>query len=192
MDKKRDEFYSPMPSLMKGILAGTLVGCGIFAVLYRIWQHGWLLSCAITCGMFAYHIAIRFLAPVVLDILFHRRYDYRAAWFQPRRWEASFYEFLRLKAWKAQVMTYDPREFSLKLHTPEEVVRNMCHAEAVHELIMVLSFTSLLFAIPFGTFGVFLITALAAALLDGVFVMLQRYNRPRMIRLMEKVQKRGV
>lgn len=58
------------------------------------------------------------------------------------------------------------------------------------ELIVVLSFTSLLFAVPFGAFWVFLITAVLAALLDSTFVLLQRYNRPRMVRLMEK-QKRG-
>lgn len=188
--KKEDPYYSPMPGLMRRTLLLMLVGCLTFAMLHRVFRQGWILSCAITCGMFAYHIAIRFLSPLILRWLFHRRYDYRAPWFQPKAWEESLYAHLKLKSWKAHVMTYDPREFSLKLHTAEEIVVNMCHAELVHELIVVLSFTSLLFVIPFGSFWVFFITAVLAALLDCVFVLLQRYNRPRMVRLMEKQKQR--
>lgn len=188
--KKRDPYYSPMPKLMGTILAVSLTGCAGFAMAYRAQPHDWLLSCAITCGMFAYHITIRFLTPVLLKLLFHRQYDPTSGWFRQKPWEQKLYTRLKVKNWKAHVMTYDPREFSLQLHTPEEIVLNMCHAEAVHELIMVLSFTSLLFAIPFGSFGVFLITAVLAAMLDGTFVLLQRYNRPRMVRLIEKQKQR--
>ena len=80
-------------------------------------------------------------------------------------------------------MTYDPREFSLEMHSMEEIVNNMCHAEAVHELIVLLSFTSLFFVIPFGAFPVFLITAILAAAFDLTFFIIQRYNRPRVMRL---------
>ena len=80
-------------------------------------------------------------------------------------------------------MTYDPREFSLEMHSMEEIVNNMCHAEAVHKLIALLSFTSLFFVIPFGAFPVFLITAILAAAFDLTFVIIQRYNRPRVMRL---------
>ena len=64
--KKGDPYYSPMPGLMRNILLLTLAGCGVFAALYHMLSGGWLLSCAITCGMFAYHIAIRFLSPLIL------------------------------------------------------------------------------------------------------------------------------
>ena len=59
----------------------------------------------------------------------------------------------------------------------------MCGAEVVHEIIMVLSFIPLLFAIPFGVFPVFFITSVIASLVDFVFVIVQRYNRPRIIKL---------
>ena len=68
----------------------------------------------------------------------------------------------------------------------KQIVLNMCHAELVHELIIVLSFTSLFFAIPFGALPVFLITALLAALFDGIFVIIQRYNRPRIAALAKR------
>ena len=62
----------------------------------------------------------------------------------------------------------------------------MCGAEIVHEIIMILSFLPLL-AIPvFGEGAVFCITSLLSALFDSLFVMAQRFNRPRLIRVYEK------
>jgi hypothetical protein len=49
-----------------------------------------------------------------------------------------------------------------------------------------LSFLPLLAAIPFGAFPAFLITSLAAACFDTVFVIMQRFNRPRLIKLIQK------
>lgn len=41
-------------------------------------------------------------------------------------------------------------------------------------------------AIPFGAFPAFLLTSLGAELTDAAFVIVQRYNRPRVIRLIPK------
>ena len=62
----------------------------------------------------------------------------------------------------------------------------MCGAEIVHEVIMVLSFLPLLTVPFFGTFPVFLMTSALSALFDSIFVMAQRYNRPRLVRIYEK------
>ena len=62
----------------------------------------------------------------------------------------------------------------------------MCQAELVHETITVLSFVPVLFAIWFGQLPVFLITSLLAAAFDMQFVILQRFNRPRVIKFINK------
>ena len=51
---------------------------------------------------------------------------------------------------------------------------------------MVLSFIPIFAAIPFGALGVFITTSVLAACYDGMFVIMQRYNRPRIVRLIEK------
>ena len=168
-------------------LIGTL-GCIVCSVLYCQGGLRWAYTAAIICGMTAYHMCIRFLSPVLLTAVFHRNYNPSGRWFRQRAWEPRLYRLLRVKEWKRHIIAYDPREFSLSLHTPAEIVRNMCHAEAVHTLIVFLSFTSLLFAIPFGEFGAFLITAICAAAVDLILVMVQRYNRPRMQRLAESTR----
>ena len=64
-------------------------------------------------------------------------------------------------------------------------------AEIVHEVITMLSFVPILFTVWLGAAGVFRTTSCLAALLDTVFVMVQRYNRPRLQRLIQKQSKRG-
>lgn len=190
MKNRESEFHSPVPKTMRMVMAAGAGLCVVFALFYRAANQGWMLSCAITFGVIAYHIGIRFLSPVVLWVLFRKKYNYRSRWFRQKKWEPTFYKFIKVKQWKAKAFTYDPGEFSTKIHSLEEIVNNMCHAELVHELIVLLSFTSLLFAIPFGSALVFLITAVLAALFDMTFVFLQRYNRPRVVMLMERKKMR--
>ena len=51
---------------------------------------------------------------------------------------------------------------------------------------LLLSFAPLLTVPAFGAAGVFWTTSLLAALVDSVFVVMQRYNRPRFLRVLEK------
>ena len=59
-------------------------------------------------------------------------------------------------------------------------------AELVHEGIIVLSFAPILASLAFGATWVFVLTSVLAACYDMLFVVMQRYNRPRILRLMEK------
>ena len=185
-EDKHNEFYSPLPRIMLTFLLVGIVGCIVFSVLYNESRWEWMFSCAITFGMIAYHMFIRYLSPVILVIVFHKKYDYKFWWFKQKKWESNLYRMIKVKQWKGKVIAYNPSEFSMKVHSLQEIVNNMCHAELVHEFIVLLSFTSLLFSIPFESFPAFLITACIAALFDIIFVVLQRYNRPRMIKLMER------
>ena len=187
---KKGELYSPVPKAATEIFIVMILLCVLFAMLYINSGITWVFSCAVTFGTIAYHFLIRFLAPPIVCINKRKKYDYRRWWFKQRSWEPKFFEKLKVREWKDTSFTFDPSEFSTKVHTLEEIVNNMCHAEVVHEFIFLMSFTSLIFAIPFGAFIVFLITAIAAALFDLAFVIIQRYNRPRVVKLMERKQNR--
>lgn len=171
---------------MKCIAVITLCVTALLAIVYRVYPRGWIFSCAISFGTTAYHFSMRLL--VGYGILKTTRYafDYRNRWFSPRKWETRVYQLLRVKQWKRGIPTYDPSAFSLKEHTPEQVIRNMCGAEVVHETIILLSFVPLSFSIFFGEFPIFLITSVLSALFDSIFVIVQRYNRPRLIRILNK------
>lgn len=178
------------PLVMKSTALYTGLATGLLTLLYRFHPRGWILSAAISLGTTFYHFAMRLLVGAVIPPLVkdpspeHR-------WFRQRSFEPGLYRRLGVKGWKGRLPTYDPSQFDLEQHSLEQVVRNMCSAELVHEVIILFSFLPLLLAIPFGTFPVFLITSILAALYDSVFVAAQRYNRPRLVKILKKKEARG-
>lgn len=156
-----------------------------FLLLYLYFRADWMKSCAITFGTFSYHFWMRLAVGFIIDRLMKNRADLKKAWYQPRKWEKNLYQRLRVKQWKQHIPTFVPESFSMEQHSADEIAQVMCQSEIVHEVIILLSFAPLLGAIPFGAFPVFLLTSIAAAMIDTVFVIVQRYNRPRVIRLAE-------
>ena len=156
------------------------------AVLFVNFEADILFSLAITFGTIAYHFAMRLLVGGIVNMIMDNKADYNKKWYQLRPFEEKLYKKLKVKNWKKKMPTYEPELFDVKKHTFDEIAQAMCQAEVVHEVIAVLSFLPL-FTVPvFGSFTVFLITSVLAACLDTSFVMMQRYNRPRIIKLIKK------
>lgn len=149
----------------------------------------WETVC-ISLGVTCYHFAMRLLVGFGLDRLLGNQVDYHRAWFRERKMEKKLYEFLKVKQWKNHMPTFESSYFDKSLHSLEEIAQATCQAELVHEVIMVLSFAPMLLCKKFGAVGVFAVTSILAALLDGAFVIMQRFNRPRLIRILQKKKDR--
>ena len=175
-----------MKKIMKLLTVIFVVSFLSFIMIYQNTGNEKLLALTITLGTCTYHFLMRLIVGYIIDGLYHNSMNYHKKWFQPRKWENRLYKKLRVKMWKEKMPTYDVDTFSFELHSMEEIVMAMCQSEVVHEIIVVLSFVPLLFAISFGTFGVFLITSVLAAGFDMMFVIMQRYNRPRIVNLLNK------
>ena len=160
----------------------------VFAVVWY-WVTGLpvAMMLAISFGTTAYHFLMRLIVGWVIDRILHNRVDYRAGWFRVGERELKFYKKIGLKGWKKHLPTYDPDTFDVKKHSWDEIAQATCQAEIVHEAIVVLSFVPILAAIPFGELAVFVITSVVAAAFDLLFVMLQRFNRTRIVRLIGKL-----
>ena len=141
-----------------------------------------LFTLGITAMTICYHFAVRMASGTVVDYRFHNEMDSNKPWFKVQGFEKGLYKFLRVKKWKDFLPTYRAEYFSMKDHSIEEILGAGCQAEIVHELCMVASLLSMTFATPFGSFGVFCATAIIGALIDLSFVIIQRYNRPRLKR----------
>ena len=138
-----------------------------------------------------YHIAVRLLlGEWLVPRICERGINANCAWFQVRGWETALYRRLRVHRWKGGMPTYSPDEFSMRDRDLKEIVQATCRAELVHEVNAVASFVPLLFSLWFSALSVFVITSIAAAAFDLIFVMMQRYNRPRLRRLLEMQEKR--
>lgn len=134
-----------------------------------------------------YHFLMRLLVGETVTALCRgRTFPYENFWFRQHRFESGLYRFLRVKSWKNKVITARPRQFDVQQRSAEELLFFMTQAEIVHEICMALSFVPLLLIIPYGAAGVFWLTSSSACLIDGAFVAIQRYNRPRVLRIAKK------
>lgn len=168
-------------------VAGISLGLTVLlAAAYAALDGTVLLALTITAGTVCYHFIMRLAVGYALNACLHNRVDYTHRWFAPRAFERRLYHALGVRKWKRFVPTFDPDAFDITRHSVEELVQVTCQSELVHEAIMLLSFLPIAAIIPFGEPAVFVLTSLAAALLDGLFVILQRYNRPRLLRLLAR------
>ena len=172
-------------AVMKTTALVTAVVTVMLAVLCCCFDRKWILPAAISFGTTCYHFSMRLLVGTAVPVMVGS-IDPICWLFQQRSWESSLYTALRVKNWKGKLPTYAPEQFNLKTNTLPQVIRNTCNAELVHEVIIIFSFLPLLFSHWFGAFPVFLLTSLAAALFDSIFVIAQRYNRPRLMRIFKK------
>ena len=175
-----------MAKIVKGIAAFSLAATVILAISYKVTSSGILLPLAITSGTIAYHFVMRLMVGLAFHATMRNKADYRKRWYQISKREMAVYEKLKVKQWKRRMPTYDPALFDPRLHTWEEIVQAMCQAELVHETIAVLSFLPILAGVWFGEYPVFIVTSVLAAACDMVFVIMQRYNRQRVMKLLNR------
>lgn len=172
-----------MIKFLKAVPVVFLTGTIAAAVFYRRTSSGIWLTLAITFGTTAYHFIMRWLVALVCNSIMHNRADYRKRWYQVGEAEKRFYEKLRVKKWKKCMPTYNPNLFDPKQRSWDEIAQATCQAELGHETITVLSFVPILAGHWLGGYPAFIITSVLAAMFDMMFVMMQRYNRQRILKL---------
>ena len=180
---------SNFPKVIKSTAVIAALATAVLVIVYRFSSCDWLLSAAITAGTTFYHFAMRLLVGTVVPRCMKNPMARR--WFEEKPFEPRLYAFLRVKQWKDRMPTYDPASFSLRTNSLEQIICNSCVSEAVHEVIILFSFIPLLFAIFWGALPVFAVTSILAALFDSCFVVMQRYNRPRLLRILSKKEAQG-
>ena len=141
----------------------------ILTAFYEKTAYGPVLSLAITFGTASYHLVMRLLVGCAFQAVMQNRADLRKRWYRVGRREMAVYEALKVKRWKRRMPTYDNALFDPHLHTWDEVAQAMCQA-----------------GLRFGAYPVFIVTSVLSAGYDLLFVMMQRYNRQRIMVLLER------
>ena len=167
------------------VIAITLITAIVCFILYygNIYKNGIILWIGITCFTIMYHLWMRIIMGNVSKLF---KINYKQWWFKERKVEKELYKLLRVKKWKGKTLTYNPELFSLKDYSLEEIANTMSKAETDHWINEVISLSTLLFAIPWGELWIFLVSAIVAMLFDAQFIVIQRYNRPRIVKILEK------
>ena len=158
----------------------------LFSIIYQFNSNTVILSIAITFGTISYHFLMRLAVGYAINGIFHNRFNYNKKWFLEKKFEKRLYEVLKVKKWKDKMPTFAPEMLDFKVHTWEEIAGAMCQSEVVHSIIAVLCFVPILATLVWGTFWVFFITSVLSACVESMFVIMQRYNRPRVKKMIEK------
>lgn len=160
-----------------------------FEILYCKFGQGWMQTLYITFLTVSYHFLMRLIVGEIISVRYrNRKFDLNSIGFRMHNFESELYKRLQVKKWKKNIITAKPEQFDISKNSMEAMLHNIAQAELVHRIIFVLSFVPLVLIIPYGAPIIFIMTSIFACLIDLQFVIVQRYNRPRVIKLIEMMK----
>lgn len=159
----------------------------LFLILYHNLNNNTFYALAITFGTTAYHFTMRLIVGYSIDFILKNKVNYNKKWFKVRNFEIEIYNKLNVKKWKDKMPTYSPKLFDTSKHSLEEILMTTCQSEIIHEIIFILSFLPIFAVIWFGEPLAFIITSIMSATFDLLFVIMQRYNRNRILKLKSRL-----
>lgn len=165
----------------------ALIAIACFTLYYgNYFNKEFVLWIGITAFMILYHFYLRiFFGNITSKLHIH----YSHPWFKEHAFEKPLYEFFKVKRWKGKALTYNPDLFNLENYSLEEIANTMSKAETDHWINELVSISSMLFGFVWGEMWIFVLTAILAMAFDGQFILIQRYNRPRIMRILKKQNK---
>ena len=173
----------------KTVVVGTALSFSvgiICAVLNKIYAREVFETLAITLFTTFYHFAMRLITAYAVTVCRRKGAERDSAPLSLCRTERGFYNLIRVKKWKKYAPTYNKEQFDIHKRDYAELCHNMANAEIGHALIVLLSFAPILLEKRLGGGAAFWITSVFAAAFDLQFVFIQRYNRARVSKIMQK------
>lgn len=170
---------------MYSALVLTALAAAVFFLLYYtgISKNNAVLWIGIVSFMIFYHFGLRIFFG---ELTKKAKIGYRLPMCKTHDFEKKLYKLLAVKKWKNRVLTFEPEKFDLKKVTLEELATTMTKSELDHWINELISIFSLLFIFVWGEPAAFAISAVAAMIFDAQFIIVQRYNRPIVLRLIER------
>jgi len=163
-----------------------LIGFAILLPNFIVTGNSVVEIITITVGVTLYHFAMRLAVGNIVNLIMKNEANHNSVWFREKNFEKKLYNLLRVRKWQKYVPTYSPETFDTNKKSVKEIVGATCQSEIVHEVIMALSWLPIA-TIPYlGGTAAIIITSFLSMMIDSVFVILQRYNRPRLVRVMKR------
>ena len=170
----------------------SVIALGVItsAICFGIYYSGcldvdFILWIGITFFTITYHFWLRIILGNVSK-LFNEKINHNQWWFKERKFEKKLYKILNVKKWKGKALTYNPGDFDLKENSLEKLIHTMTKSELVHWINQVISISTMFFGLIWGETWIFVLTGIAAMIFDGQFIVIQRYNRPRVLKLLKR------
>ncbi len=187
---KNSKLSGPAIFMYSTIVFTALLSAVCFALYYTgSFSHSAVLWTGIVSFMILYHFGLRIFMGNVTNYI---KFDYNHPFFRRRGFESGLYKLLKVRKWKDKVLTFNPDHYDFQNRTLSQLATTMAKSETDHWINEIISVISIFFSLLWGMFPIFLITAVAAVIFDAQFIVVQRYNRPVVLRLMERRKKQSV
>lgn len=175
----------------KFLLVTAFLGIGfiIFLPIFLMTGNPALEAITISIGVTLYHFAMRLLVGALIKGVMKNKADHNRLWFRERRFEKRLYRLMRVRKWQKYIPTFDPDTFDTRKRTVKEILGATCQAEICHEVYMLLSLLPIASIPLLGGAAAMVITSFFAMLTELPFVVVQRCNRPRLVRVMGRFEK---
>jgi len=167
------------------IVIGAVTAAVCFTVHYGFFENAAIMWTGVVAFTVVYQLWLRLVMGQAVG-KFKSRIHYGGWLYRERSFEKKIYKAFRVKKWKNKVPTFNPELFVLKDYSMEDIANTMAKVETDHWVNVLISLSTMLFALIWGAGWIFLAAAVAAILFDGQFILIQRYNRPRVVRLINR------
>ncbi len=180
---KNSKLSGPAIFMYSTVVIMIAVATAAFAAYYGGFTDSLVvLWTGIVSFMIVYHFWVRLIMGALSK---HWGITYKHPWFRPRKFEKGLYKLLRVREWRDKVLTFNPDEFLMAKRTLPEIADTMAKAEVDHWVNQIISIVSVFFSLIWGAFPIFLVSSIAAMIFDAQFIVVQRFNRPKIVRLIE-------
>ncbi len=184
---KKHTLSGPAVFMYSAIVLMTVVsGICLSFYYFSFTESNIVLWAGIVSFMILYHFGLRILFGEITKRI---KIDYNHPFYRQKSFEKKLYKLLYVRKWKDKVLTFEPEMYDFKNRTLPQLATTMAKSELDHWINEIISVGSIFFSLIWGVFPVFLITALAAMIFDAQFIVVQRYNRPIVLRLMARKEK---
>ena len=173
-----------MEQLMKQLTWWSGGGLLVAMLWNLVYPQQFILAVGVTLLVTFYQLAMRLAVGNWLEP--RLKLNPAGAWFAVGPGERRLYQLLRVKKWKKLLPTYSPTKYTVQRRSLPKLLVTMVSAEVDHELMFVFSYLPLLLIIPFGEPAIFIVSSVLASLVEVPFIILQRYNRARLVRLLHR------
>lgn len=142
-----------------------------------------------------YQLSVRIVISIYYRHVHNWPWNPHSFWFRERAWEKPLYRALRVKRWKDFLPTNRPGDFDIRTTDIAGILNNSCRAEAVHATNNAAGYLPLLLTCLMTRqrqyLSIALFIAVGFGIADSILALIQRYNRPRLLRLLDLMEKSG-
>lgn len=180
--------------MKKKLIVILCLSAVIASVMYGLNRYGSCMIVAVAFSTVFFHIAMRLGVYCGIRSMPKSDFDFDGRWFGQKKAEGKIYRMICVHAWKNVLPHLFPEDFALSSGI-EKVVRSTCIAEIAHTIIIPLSYLPAIFALLMRADIAYLIALGASSVIAGfadfLMLIIQRYNRPRLLRAAEHLRLRN-